>query len=677
MSRDVEVRSMDLLRSMLGRWHPKAGKCIHPTLFVGRGQDDAPLILDADIEEKAVALELGSEGHMRIGEQYKYLCSFARHYGEPIEVGIEVGGRAEELLRFHVVGEGSNCRVSAPASELVTIFEDLRFPLIRKTKQDIWDDALEGGYDGILLETWSCWHPGADGAPCGRCFACNGRHSFEVLSEVERPYASLGEGSYSRWTDADHATATAQDICVLITTYNREPGLLKVLGDIIRDSKGYKVHVSVWEDPSEASYHEVKTLASRYGWDFTTMRNRYGKRGYTRFLRDIFLEAKRRYKARYFYFMQDDVELCQDFFKRTTALWEDVDDPKKICLFLLKTNSWDEVRWTGAGQAKDMGPVYDLGWLDCNAFLFQDAFLEEMLELQEPPGSWFKPSRLHLRSSGAGRQMSKLLYGKDLKLLGSKESYVLHAENMSLLNPDRAGFPPTIDLVDGFFGDESAQEMSCGNMVTASLASIPSREAQLEVVVRQMLPQVGKLNVYLNGYEKVPRFLKHDRIVVRQSQTCEFGDQGDAGKFYWADDVEGYHFTIDDDLKFLYVGQARTQKPSRLRCPTEFQRIYAVKRKGPPVLRQLPPLTPSCGEFFYRTYLLGRDARPYLTRRNVRSSCYYGPRTCNRPTANPGSGEDSDSGGDGNVVFYDDPSVGHVPTGTLRHSVVYEQYDSG
>jgi len=84
--------------------------------------------------------------------------------------------------------------------------------------------------------------------------------------------------------------------------------------------------------------------------------------------------------------------------------------------------------------------------------------------------------------------------------------------------------------------------------IYANMATIPKRIPQLEVVVNCILPQVDVLNVYLNNFEEVPWFLKKDKVNIVRSQ--EEGDRGDAGKFYWADKVSGYYFTIDDDIAY-------------------------------------------------------------------------------------------------------------------------------
>jgi hypothetical protein len=84
--------------------------------------------------------------------------------------------------------------------------------------------------------------------------------------------------------------------------------------------------------------------------------------------------------------------------------------------------------------------------------------------------------------------------------------------------------------------------------IYANMATIPSRIPILERAVACILPQVDQLNVYLNGFEEVPWFLHHEKVNIVRSQ--DHGNMGDAGKFYWADKVEGYYFTVDDDILY-------------------------------------------------------------------------------------------------------------------------------
>ena len=82
----------------------------------------------------------------------------------------------------------------------------------------------------------------------------------------------------------------------------------------------------------------------------------------------------------------------------------------------------------------------------------------------------------------------------------------------------------------------------------AGLAALPSRELALKRVVNSLVHQVDQLGVYLNGWNHIPDFLNHPKIIVATSQ--DHGDLGDAGKFFWVNDFEGYYFSCDDDLVY-------------------------------------------------------------------------------------------------------------------------------
>jgi hypothetical protein len=79
------------------------------------------------------------------------------------------------------------------------------------------------------------------------------------------------------------------------------------------------------------------------------------------------------------------------------------------------------------------------------------------------------------------------------------------------------------------------------------IATIPQREAALREVVDSLATQCGQIRVYLNGHEHVPKFLSGSRFMVARSQ--DFGDRGDAGKFFW-NDLNGFVFTCDDDIRY-------------------------------------------------------------------------------------------------------------------------------
>jgi len=80
--------------------------------------------------------------------------------------------------------------------------------------------------------------------------------------------------------------------------------------------------------------------------------------------------------------------------------------------------------------------------------------------------------------------------------------------------------------------------------VYACIATIPRRIYSLEKTIESLIDQVDFIKIYLNNFCHVPDFLKNNKIEII------FGNNELKGstKFYWADKVDGYLFTCDDDL---------------------------------------------------------------------------------------------------------------------------------
>jgi hypothetical protein len=79
--------------------------------------------------------------------------------------------------------------------------------------------------------------------------------------------------------------------------------------------------------------------------------------------------------------------------------------------------------------------------------------------------------------------------------------------------------------------------------IIISLASIEKRSNCLRQVVRSLINQCDKMNVYLNDYKKIPDFLNNKKINV-----ITRGDIGDIGKFYNIENENGIYLTVDDDI---------------------------------------------------------------------------------------------------------------------------------
>lgn len=336
--------------------------------------------------------------------------------------------------------------------------------------------------------------------------------------------------------------------CVVVTTYARPDGLALLLADLEREAPAEGLDVRVYDDGTpNPDLDVVKRIRDR-GWRYLRAETNRGKRGWWRWWNEI-LKDLRRSPAPLFYVVQDDMRLCREFFERSLALWDGIDDPQKASLDLhvsaergaLGSSCWTPVRATRCGE------VVHSGWLDCNAVLCNRRLFRALDWRLEPIAvrRWHGQEFI---SSGVGQQISLRAHRRGLRMYRTAQSLTVHDGSPSLMNPEarRKWTMHTVDFVDG---DDAARALTRSRPeIFASLASIPPRERGLESVVASLLPQVDRLGVYLNGYRHVPRFLDDPRIVVARSR--EHGDRGDAGKFFWAGSRSGYQLVCDDDLAY-------------------------------------------------------------------------------------------------------------------------------
>lgn len=96
-----------------------------------------------------------------------------------------------------------------------------------------------------------------------------------------------------------------------------------------------------------------------------------------------------------------------------------------------------------------------------------------------------------------------------------------------------------------------------------NMATMPSRIESLRDTVASILPQADKLNIYLNDFDKVPDFLKHQKINAMLSKDY-YNDLGDVGKFLFLENIpeDAWIFTVDD--KFQYPGNYAAYLISKL-----------------------------------------------------------------------------------------------------------------
>ncbi|NRB19443.1 MAG: hypothetical protein HRU33_18250 [Rhodobacteraceae bacterium] len=87
-------------------------------------------------------------------------------------------------------------------------------------------------------------------------------------------------------------------------------------------------------------------------------------------------------------------------------------------------------------------------------------------------------------------------------------------------------------------------------MIVAGMSTIPSRAHTSPLAIASLLPQVDRLWLSLDGYEAIPAFAKHPKII------CQFGQQHGGlkaeGKFLGLalDDDAQIYVSADDDMLY-------------------------------------------------------------------------------------------------------------------------------
>lgn len=231
-------------------------------------------------------------------------------------------------------------------------------------------------------------------------------------------------------------------IQVFVTTFNRPALLLALLRDLaeqrcclLRRSK-WDVRLSVYDDCSTADYTSVERFVAFHGW-VSFRRNPYnqGKREYWSTFNDIFAEM-RASGAGYFVILQDDVELCRDFFRVALDYWRGILDENKIALNILCDNRSGKHNWTGMHTARVRFPNADVilsGWLD-GMWLGTRKTLG-VLEHRMDPISPLRWRHDPLLSSGVGRQITMRLTQAGFNIYTVSKSLVRLLPCDSLMHP--------------------------------------------------------------------------------------------------------------------------------------------------------------------------------------------------------------------------------------------------
>lgn len=219
---------------------------------------------------------------------------------------------------------------------------------------------------------------------------------------------------------------TTYDYCIVITTYNRRQMLKTLLQDVFNNCKNKKVKVVVFDDASDfyldVDKHDVQLI--RY-------HKNNGKTNFWKVIEDTFKYVKN-INARYYFYLQDDVRLVDNFFERSTEIYEKIDDHKKISLGTLMVESQRNTpKWTNF-VPENHGDYYKTQW--CELFFVAERKFFEALEYKMNPISTDRWKNRPNLGSGVGEQISHRLLGLGYNMYHVVNSLAEHGDHESAMN---------------------------------------------------------------------------------------------------------------------------------------------------------------------------------------------------------------------------------------------------
>jgi len=207
------------------------------------------------------------------------------------------------------------------------------------------------------------------------------------------------------------------DFCITITSYRREKHLKNLLRQIEAQKGKYNIKCIIFLDgchyhidyPSWCEVHEVP---------------HHGRRNWFKMINVMWKYVKRHHFL-YYYSLQDDITLTDDFFKKTVRLWKSIKDPQKITLDLRADERSGKPLW-GNYEVTKMGNVYLTRWVDM-IFMADNFFFEHVgpLEYRNMPSS-----------SGVARQVTKRFRKKGYNMYQVVDTMIHHGHIESLMNPE-------------------------------------------------------------------------------------------------------------------------------------------------------------------------------------------------------------------------------------------------
>ena len=298
---------------------------------------------------------------------------------------------------------------------------------------------------------------------------------------------------------------------IVIFSYNRPEMLLNLLKEL----EGEKP--TVIDDGSKYDFSEHEKLCNYLRVDHV------GKKGYwTNW--NIALAMCDMSDNDFFLFMPDDISDVD--IKAIRRLGQSLKD--EFYAFNYLNDGRDSCWGKGVVSPEKIDGIdcKKINFVDCGFFTNRKTLSKIGFQINQISKERFKDP---LKSSGVGQQLTERLRKIGAKMYKPDISLAYHGNHTSEMNPVERKKNPLV---------------TNSNKIWVNLATIPSREKQLEKTISSLYDQCERIVVMLNGHKKEPGFLIDDKIktILRNNE------RGCSEKLYDVKNQNGLILTCDDDL---------------------------------------------------------------------------------------------------------------------------------
>ncbi len=285
----------------------------------------------------------------------------------------------------------------------------------------------------------------------------------------------------TKWRVSPLPKAPRQRAVISIITCKREAALLRLLDDVERERGKFAgdIEVRIYDDASPG-YGKVRAACKERGYAYWRAPRRFDRKEHFRIVTQE-LSDLRDCPADWYVFLPDDVRLCGDFFSRTIAVWDSLDDPTALNIVY---HSGDETRWTRTKPRK-VGDGVEVGWIDGMYICRRDMLDMVDYRVPVPSEEWVQQWVERVGSSGVGKCMSETLVDKGAKLYRPKRSLAIHQDIPSVMHGTLREDEPLTHLhpVDPFIpGEQAAKTIR----LSVAMMAHPKRAAQVEAMLSRL-----------------------------------------------------------------------------------------------------------------------------------------------------------------------------------------------